>query len=125
LHHAICHVLGATFGIAHGDVNSVILPHAMAFNAPAAAEAMAQVAQALNLPLTPEGHGDPAAHAVVAWLRDLQAMTGVPTRLRDLGIPKAALPTIAQKTLHERGLAYNPRPVNSAGDIDALLSAAW
>ena len=29
LHHAICHVLGATFGVAHGAVNSVILPHAV------------------------------------------------------------------------------------------------
>ncbi len=127
LHHAICHVLGATFGVAHGAVNSVVLPHAIAFNTPAAPEAMALVAQALQLPLASDGSSvsGSASHAVLAWLRDLQTVTGVPTRLRDLGIPPTALPAIAEKTLHERGLAYNPRPVTSAREIETILNAAW
>ena len=39
LHHKLCHVLGGTFGLVHGDVNAVVLPHVVAYNAEAAPEA--------------------------------------------------------------------------------------
>jgi maleylacetate reductase len=35
LHHKICHVLGGTFGLPHAETHTVILPHALAHNAPA------------------------------------------------------------------------------------------
>ena len=41
IHHRICHVLGGRFGLAHGDANAAILPHATAYNAEAAPDAMA------------------------------------------------------------------------------------
>ncbi|MEO7371333.1 MAG: maleylacetate reductase, partial [Ilumatobacteraceae bacterium] len=34
LHHKLCHVLGGRFNLVHADAHSVILPHAIAFNAP-------------------------------------------------------------------------------------------
>jgi alcohol dehydrogenase class IV len=45
--------------------------------------------------------------------------------LRDLGVPREQLAGVAEKTLHERGLAYNPRSVNNAGELEAILLAAW
>ena len=36
VHHRICHVLGGTFGLPHGDVNAVILPLAVRYNQDAA-----------------------------------------------------------------------------------------
>lgn len=121
LHHAICHVLGASHGAPHGEVNSVILPHALAFNAEAARALLAVGAERLALP---HAATDPA-QALVDWLRDLQQVAGVPTRLRDLGVAAEALPAAAQKTLHERGLAFNPRPVTLANEVEAILRAAW
>ena len=49
LHHKLCHTLGGTFDLPHADVHTVILPHAAAYNAAAAPEAMALVAAALLL----------------------------------------------------------------------------
>jgi alcohol dehydrogenase class IV len=37
LHHGLCHVLGGTANIPHGIANSIILPHAIRFNADATA----------------------------------------------------------------------------------------
>ena len=113
LHHAICHVLGATFGVPHGAANAVILPHAVRFNAPAA-----------------QAEADAAAHALggndlPACLTALQADTGVPTRLRDLGIARDALPAVAHHVMGERGLAFNPRPVARPDDVLSILVAAW
>lgn len=50
---------------------------------------------------------------------------GIRTRLRDLGIPQDQLADIAEKTLHEHGLAYNPRSVQNAQELEAILLAAW
>ena len=48
LHHKLCHVLGGTFNLVHADTHSVILPHAVAFNAPALPDEMARLAEALG-----------------------------------------------------------------------------
>jgi len=48
LHHKLCHTLGGTFGLPHAETHTVILPHAMAYNAAAAPEAMRRIAQALG-----------------------------------------------------------------------------
>lgn len=118
LHHAICHALGAGTGIGHGDANAVLLPEAVAFNAPACEAELAAAAAACGLAET-------SAMALVAHLRTLQRTLGVPTQLRDLGVPQAALAAVAAQVMHERGLFFNPRRVQDAGEIVALLGRVW
>ena len=74
LHHKICHVLGGTFGLPHAPTHAAMLPHVVAFNTPAAPEAMARVADAL-------GTSDAAA-----GLSDLNRVLGLTTSLRALGL---------------------------------------
>jgi maleylacetate reductase len=47
LHHKLCHVLGG-FGLPHAETHAALLPHVVAFNAPAAPDAMARIAFALG-----------------------------------------------------------------------------
>ncbi|MDB5732719.1 MAG: alcohol dehydrogenase [Variovorax sp.] len=117
LHHAICHAIGSVTGVGHGDANAVMLPHVIAFNAPAAAHPLARAAVSL-------GAGHDAA-ALVHAVKALQADIGVPTRLRDIGVPPGTLDRIAAKTMRERGLYYNPRRVADAHEIRALLDTAY
>ena len=49
LHHGLCHVLGGTANIPHGIANSIILPHAIRFNADATATQLIPAAEALGL----------------------------------------------------------------------------
>ena len=74
LHHALCHVLGGMFGLVHADAHSVVLPHAVAFNAPALPDEMARLAEALGRP----------GQAPAGALWDLAVASHVPTRLADL-----------------------------------------
>ena len=48
LHHKLCHTLGGSFNLPHAEVHTVILPHALAYNAAQAPEAMARIARALG-----------------------------------------------------------------------------
>ena len=49
LHHKLCHTLGGSFNLPHAETHTVILPHALAYNAPAAPDAMARIATALGV----------------------------------------------------------------------------
>jgi alcohol dehydrogenase class IV len=103
--------------VAHGEANAVILPHAMAFNAAAASEAMASICRAWGR----EGAGE----AAIDLVRGLQAQIGVATHLRSIGVQRSALADVARKVMSERGVYFNPRPVRGAEEIEALLEAAW
>ena len=48
LHHKLCHTLGGSFNLPHAEAHTVVLPHALAYNAAAAPEAMARIARALG-----------------------------------------------------------------------------
>lgn len=113
LHHKLCHVLGGTFGLVHGDVNAVVLPHVVAYNAEAAPEAMAAVAVGLD---APPGGAAPA-------LRTLAERIGAPTSLDALGMPADGLDLAAERAVADTGTT-NPRPPDVAS-LRALLQRAF
>jgi hypothetical protein len=47
-HHKLCHVLGGTFDLLCAETHSIILPHAVANNAPAAPDAIGRIARVLG-----------------------------------------------------------------------------
>ncbi len=110
LHHKLCHVLGGSFDLAHAPTHSVILPHATAYNATAAGDKLAIVAQTLG--------GGPIGHA----LHELARKIGAPTALRDLGMPETGIDQAAKIALENP--YWNPRPLERAALID-LIRAAW
>ncbi|MGE0799134.1 MAG: iron-containing alcohol dehydrogenase family protein [Lautropia sp.] len=121
LHHAICHGLGARFGVSHGAANAIMLPHVMRFNCGSAQEPLARVARALGSALDDEAA---AAADSAGQVERIQAALGVPRRLRDVGVPADQLAALAADTMHERAAHFNPRPV-TRDDVLALLRAAW
>lgn len=123
LHHAICHKLAPAAGLAHGIANAIVLPHALAFNLPAARAELAQAARLMCKDSLTEGslRGEDA----IAALEQLSARAGLPRRLRDVGVSQALFPALAQQIFSEPGLAFNPREIESVGEIEAVLHAAW
>jgi maleylacetate reductase len=62
LHHKLCHVLGGSFDLPHAQTHAIVLPHATAYNAAAAPEAMMRIARALGAPNTAFGLYDLVRH---------------------------------------------------------------
>ena len=96
LHHKLCHTLGGSFNLPHAEVHTVVLPHAMTFNAEAAPLAMQKIAAALNRP------------DAAAGLFDLAADHGAPTALRDIGMRQEDLDRAADIAVSNP--YWNPRP---------------
>jgi alcohol dehydrogenase class IV len=112
LHHKLCHVLGGTFDLPHAETHTAMLPHTVAYNAPAAPSAMARVARALGLP----GAGDAAT-----GLYDLAGSVGARRSLRELGMPADGLDRAAD--LAVQSPYGNPRPLERAAIRDLLERA--
>jgi len=110
LHHKLCHTLGGSFGLPHAQTHAIILPHATAFNATAAATALAPVARLF-------GGTEPGP---ALW--DFAARLGAPRALRDLGLQQSDLEHTV--TLATQNPYWNPRPVTADG-VWALLDRAW
>lgn len=124
VHHGICHVLGGRYNAPHGVLNGIVLPHAMQFNVPVASRAYRELAPYFGLrveAIPAKDLGETVCEATARFIRDL----GLPQRLRDLGIPKGDLPSIAAEALESKSVRANPRPVTSAADVLGILEAAW
>jgi maleylacetate reductase len=119
LHHKLCHTLGGSFNLPHAEVHSVVLPHALAYNADAAAPAMVRVARALRAAGL-AGVGDRPVDAAIA-LQTLARQAGAPTTLAATGMPEAGLDRVADLAVQT---PYpNPRPLERAA-LRALLQRA-
>ncbi|MFF7559472.1 maleylacetate reductase [Streptomyces pseudovenezuelae] len=110
LHHKLCHVLGGTFGLPHAETHTVVLPYALAYNAPAAPDASTALSRALVA-------DDPPG---ALW--DLAGRLGAPRSLAELGLKETDL---AQAAVQVAGQPYaNPRPVTADG-VREVLQAAY
>jgi len=110
LHHKLCHTLGGTFNLPHAQVHTVILPHALKYNAQAAPGAMRRIASAL-------GSADAAA-----GVQDLARQHGAPVSLQEIGMAATDLDHAADLAVSN---PYpNPRPLERAA-LRALLQRAY
>jgi len=118
LHHAICHVIGARHRVGHGEVNSVVLPHALRFNESVAQDILVPAIRILNrVSQTTHEH-------VSDWVAQTGRQLGLAISLSELGLTEADLPAIAEQAMHERGLAVNPRRVTDSDEVLAILRQA-
>jgi maleylacetate reductase len=110
LHHKLCHTLGGSFDLPHAETHTIVLPHALAYNAAAAPHAMERIAQALG--------GASAPQAVF----DLARRNGAPVALKDIGMKESDLDRACDLALQNQ--YPNPRALEY-GAIRQLLQHAY
>jgi len=126
LHHGLCHVLGGTANVPHGIANSIILPHAIRFNADVTASQLLPAAEAMGISLN--GNSPLVViEAMAQKIFDLVGQMNLPQRLRDAGVhlKESDLPQLAQIAFQNRTVQNNPKPIMEPAQIEMLLRAAW
>ncbi|MFC1403500.1 MULTISPECIES: bifunctional acetaldehyde-CoA/alcohol dehydrogenase [Streptacidiphilus] len=137
--HAMAHTLGATFHVAHGRTNALLLPHVIRYNgsAPgkvtswpkyqsyAAPERFQQIATVLGLPAaTPEQGVESLATAV----EELRERVGIPRSFAEAGVDEAAftaaLPQQAMNAYEDQCAPANPR-MPMLADMQQLMRQAY
>lgn len=110
LHHKLCHALGGAFDLPHAQTHTIVLPHVLAYNAPAVPDAITQISRAINAPDAARG------------LYDLARRLDVQSSLRDIGMPEAGIEDAAD--LAVTNSYWNPRRLERNAIRD-LIARAW
>lgn len=122
--HALAYPLGGHYHIPHGLSNSLVLPHVMRFNAPAAKEMYAELAPIImGKPV--EGDADSITDQLITHIEQLIVDLKLPNTLKAMDIPEGDLPMLASDGMkQQRLLINNPREVTEA-DALAIYEAAY
>jgi alcohol dehydrogenase class IV len=120
--HALAYPIGGIFHVAHGLSNSLVLPHVLRFNLPAAVSQYAELA-GIVVPHA-SGSEEARAQALIVATQQIAKITGVETTLQQVGITEQDLDRLADDAmLQTRLLGNNPRELTRA-DARAIYAAA-
>lgn len=115
--HALAYPLGGIFHVPHGHSNALMLIHVLRHNLPGAAAWYAGLCSAIGASQGAEGF--------ISALADMLQASGLPLRLRDVGITRDQLPLLADEAIkQQRLLINNPVPITEA-DALGLYRQAW
>ena len=111
--------------VGQGESTSVVHAHAIRLAEEVPLAPARQVAQALGV-WQGQMNGRAAGDAIAERLEKIYHKTGVPTRLRDLEIPREDLINIARETVKNFNFnAGNRSPEDQIAASNVLLEAAW
>jgi len=122
--HALAYPLGGLHHLPHGLSNALMLRHVLAFNAGAAREQYAELAQVLEPGCAGQGSQAQAA-LLIERLDQLVTASGLQPRLRDHGIEFDEAPLLAAEAMKQQRLLVNNPVEIREDDARQLYEAAW
>ncbi|KAK5163128.1 uncharacterized protein LTR77_010912 [Saxophila tyrrhenica] len=103
LHHKLCHTLGGSFNLPHAETHTIVLPHAIAYNAPNIPETMRKLAEVL-----PESDGD-AIKGLNVLLTKLKVKRGLKEfGMKEEDVDKAAEIAVSNPYWNPRDIEKEP-----------------
>ena len=125
--HALAYPIGGIFHIPHGLSNSLVLPHVLKFNSTnaKACEQYAFLAPFVFKDINQNTNTKNICNDFIDRLENLSSLLNLPTKLRELDIPKDACVKMAKESMKQtRLLVNNPRVVTEE-DAFNIYNAAW
>ena len=125
--HALAYPIGGIFHISHGLSNSLILPHVLKFNSTnsKACEQYAFLAPFVFKDINQNTNTKNICNDFIDRLENLSSLLNLPSKLRELDIPKDACVKMAKESMKQtRLLVNNPREVTEE-DAFNIYNAAW
>ena len=125
--HALAYPIGGIFHIPHGLSNSLVLPHVLKFNSTnaKACEQYAFLAPFIFKDINLNTNTETICNDFIEKLENLSSLLNIPTKLRELDIPKEACDKMAKESMKQtRLLVNNPREVTEE-DAFNIYNAAW
>ena len=122
--HATAHSVGALYKVPHGLANSILLPHCMAYNMDECADRYALVAEAMGV--KEKGMSDEESTlAAIEAASELAKKIGLPQKLSEVGVEESGLEEIAELSLSDGAIVYNPKMIFEAEQVMEVLRKAY
>lgn len=101
--HAMAHQLGGFYDLPHGVCNALLLPHVQAFNMQVAGERLNEIGKLLS-----DNNADLKGLDVIAAIKKLADIVGIPKSLEELGVKREDFSVLADNALKDVCGATNP-----------------
>lgn len=121
--HSMAHSLGAYFDTPHGIANSIMLPHVMRFNGKVCPGLFRNMGYALGIDMA-NTTDEQAVERIVEAITELSKRLHLPQTLREVGIDKDMIPTLAQQAINDACTPGNPRDV-TVEDLINIYNEAY
>ncbi len=127
--HAIGHACGGVCNVPHGDAMTILLPHCMELNLSHSEEGYSRILLAFSGPEvyseTPKNQrGQKCIDDIREYTSELNKISGLPIRLRDVGVKKEDFETIANTAINDGAAIVNPVEV-TFDRVMAILEKAY
>jgi alcohol dehydrogenase class IV len=122
--HALAYPLGGLHHLPHGLSNALMLRHVLAFNAAAARDQYAELAEVLE-PACADLGSQAKAALLIDRLDQLVTASGLKPRLRDHGVGFDEAPVLAREAMKQQRLLVNNPVEITETDAQRLYEAAW
>jgi alcohol dehydrogenase class IV len=122
--HALGHQIGPRWNVPHGLTSCITLPHVMRLMAEIAPERFGPIAEGLGLRFDPDNAklaAQECADRVAQFIRKFE----VPNRLRDAGVPREEIGSIAETVLEEVKRSNTVGREITTADILKILESAY
>lgn len=116
--HAMAHQLGGFYDLPHGVCNALLLPHVEAFNMSVASERLNEVGQVLEA-----NNSDLKDLDVIAAIKKLADIVGIPKSLEELGVKREDFDTLADNALKDVCGLTNPVQASHAEIVGIFENA--
>jgi alcohol dehydrogenase class IV len=124
LGHALAYTFAVSYKVAHGVSCGLTLPYAFKYNSVGMGWRIRLIAEAMNIDARGKSVEE-LSEIIVDRLHRLTELLGIPTRLREIGVARDTIPTLASKLLSlERLLKRNTRTVTLDEALN-LLGDMW
>jgi alcohol dehydrogenase len=115
--HACANPLTAHHGTTHGIAIAVMLPHVVRWNADHVERRYLTLARRARLQPDPQSTAL-AAERLSARLEELRRAGGLPTTLREIGVPRESFPALAADAAKQWTGTFTPRPFDAAAALE-------
>ncbi len=120
--HALAHPIGGLYGVGHGSINAVLLPHVIRYDLPAVMPKLPELAWGLGR--RTDGDVERASEIVQEQVDLLVHRSGAPRSLRSLGVREEDLDLVAHRALEDTCIQTAPREAGP-GDLRQILARAY
>ena len=121
---ALAHSLDTRYPeCSHGAAYSILTAPGMRFNAESNASGQARLASILGVATNGSDRQD--SESAARWVEETYAGLGMPSRLRDVGVPQEGIRELAVDSMTDFAITRNVRPVSSPDELETLLRSIW
>ena len=122
-------LVGGVCNVPHGDAMTILLPHCMELNLSHSEEGYSRILLAFSGPEvyseTPKNQrGQKCIDDIREYTSELNKISGLPIRLRDVGVKKEDFETIANTAINDGAAIVNPVEV-TFDRVMAILEKAY